>query len=258
MMNTVERKIKSLRESAAKDRNAFLDSAPAALSARSPLVRETAILLIMEHEAKGVAELVEPLLYDHNDDVRYSAAMCIGLLNEGSGTNFPGLRHLLRDPVAVIRSQAVESVALLGDRSALPAVARLLSDKDPIVRSYAASTVGALRGSSYLKKLRHALTTEKQELARVGLFEALFQLGKRDVLPDMLELLSSSDYHVRCSVANSLEVMSLSPSDIHSVLKALTIAVQKPIAVADKTTTKRVRQRLKALNARSRARRKDQ
>jgi HEAT repeat protein len=243
---SIEKQIESLREIAAKDKKAFVNSVPAALSARNPAVRETAIALIMEHEVKDAAQLIEPLLNDQNDNVRYSAAECIGLLNEGRGTNFPSLRRLLRDPARLVRVQAVESVGLVGDRGALPAVVRLLSDKDPIVRSYASSTVGALRGSSYLNKLRHALMIEKQNLARVGFYEALFQLGQRKVLPDMLKLLGSSDYHVRCGIANTLERMSLSPSENDLAVKALTVAAQKPIAVADETTTKRVLRTLRA------------
>jgi HEAT repeat protein len=128
----------------------------------------------------------------------------------------------------------------LEDQRALPKIVPLLSDKDPVVRSYAASTVGTLGGSAYLKDIHRALVKEKDELARVGFYEALFLLGEPDVLPEMLKLLESSDYHVRCSVANSLEVMPLTTSDVHLAVTALLAASRKPCAVADQTTTTRV------------------
>jgi HEAT repeat protein len=241
---TVNGQVELLQQSARRDTKEFLKLLQTALSDRRPTVRDKAVLIVTEHKIKEAARLVEPLLSDNNDDVRYDAAECIGIIERGRKSSPPGLYDLLGDKRALVRAQAAESVALLEDQRALPKVVRLLSDEDPVVRSYAASTVGTLGGFAYLKNIRRGLVREKHELARVGLYEALFLLGEREAFPEMLKLLQSSDYHVRCSVANTLEVMPLAASEVELAITALVGASRKPCAVADQTTTRRV---LKAL-----------
>jgi HEAT repeat protein len=243
-VQTVAGRVELLRKAAGHDQEEFLTILSKAFNDRSPTVRDTAVLVVIEHKLKDAAELVESLLRDNNENVRYDAAQCVGILQRGRKSSPPGLYRLLRDKRAIVRAQAVESIGLLEDQRALPKIVPLLSDKDPVVRSYAASTVGTLGGFVYLKNIRRGLVREKHELARVGFYEALFLLGERDVLPEMLKLLQSSDYHVRCSVANTLEVMPLATSDVELATTALLAASRKPCAVADQTTTSRV---LKAL-----------
>lgn len=235
---TVDGRIELLQRTAGRDKRKFFRLLTRAFSDRSPRVRDKAVLLVIEHKLKDAAQLVEPLLYDNNEDVRYDAAECIGILQRGRKSSPPGLRDLLWDTSAAVRAQALESLALLEDQGALPKVVRLLADEDPVVRSYAASTVGTLSGFSYLKNVRRGLIREKHELARVGFYEALFLLGKREVLPEMLMLLQSSDYHVRCSVANTLKVMPLRAPEVELAIAALAAANRKPRAVADETTTR--------------------
>jgi HEAT repeat protein len=241
---TVEERIKLLENTARHGKSEFFKLLSLALSDRSPSVRDEAVLLVTEHRLKRAAPLVEPLLYDDSEDVRYDAAECIGILQKGRNSSPPGLKDLLRDRSAVVRAQAVESLALLEDRSALPNVVLLLSDENPVVRSYAASMVGMLGGRAYLKIISRSLSRENHDLARIGLYEALFLLGKRKVLPAMLMLLESSDYRVRCSVANTLEVMPLRDAEVKVAIRALVAANRKPRAVADETTTRRVLQAL--------------
>ena len=246
---TVNGQIELLRQTADSDRKEFFKLLPKALTDRSPTVRNTAVLLVTEHRLREAAPLVELLLYDNDQDVRYYAVECIGILQTGRKSSPPGLRRLLRDASSLVRVQAVETLGLLEDQRALPNIVRLLSDKDRIVRSYAASVVGTLGGFAYLKNIRRGLIRQKDELARVGLFEASFLLGEPKVVPEMLMLLQSSDYHVRCAVANTLEVMPLRTPEVQLAIAALASANRKPCGVADKTTIIRV---LKALRAKLR------
>ena len=131
-------------------------------------------------------------------------------------------------------------LALIGDRGALRRIARLLSDRDPIVRSYAAGAIADLQGSAYTKRIEGALAKEKHELARVGLLEAAFRFGKRGALGELLGLLTSRDYHVRCSVANVVEFLRLTPSERALAIDALKRAARKPLVFADASTVKRV------------------
>ena len=244
---SVEGRVEFLENTAAHNTKELVKLLPNALSDRSPAVRDKAILLVAEHKLTEAARLVEPLLHDNNQDVRYDTAECVGILQKGRRSSPSGLRDLLRDRSAVIRAQAAESLGLLEDRGALPKIARLLSDKDPVVRSYAASTVGTLEGYTYLNNIRRGLIREKHDLARVGFYECLFLLGERESFPEMLMLLRSSDYHVRCSVANTLEGMPLEAPEVELAITALAAASRKPCAVADKTTTRRVLKAFRSL-----------
>ncbi len=241
---TVNGQVELLQQIAGRDKGEFLKLLPNALSNRSARVRDAAVRLVTEYRLTEAARLVERLLRDKNEDVRYDAAECVGFLQEGRKSSPSGLRDLLRDKSWLLRAQALENLALLEDNGALPDVVRLLSDEVPIVRSYAAGTVGMLGGLAYLKNLRRGLIREKHESARVGFYEALFLLGRREVLPEMLMLLQSSDYHVRCAVANALEAMPLRAPEAKLAIAALATANREPCAVADETTIRRV---LKAL-----------
>ena len=66
-------------------------------------------MLVTEHRLGEAVQLVEPLLKDINEDVRYDAAECIGILQMGSKSSHQGLRDLLRDPSALVRAEAVST-----------------------------------------------------------------------------------------------------------------------------------------------------
>jgi HEAT repeat protein len=199
-----------------------------------------AILLVKERRLDKALPMVEHLLKDKSEEVRRDAAECVGALRKGGKFPHKGLRTLLQDKSALVRAEAVDSIALIQDRGALPSIARLLSDKDPIVRAYAAGTIGQLGGSAYLNKIYSTLSKETDDLARVGMLEGLYLLGEDSVLPQLLGLLESADYHVRCSVANALEFLPLQASDTALAVAALAKASRKPLVIADGSTTKRV------------------
>jgi HEAT repeat protein len=241
---TVDKQVRFLRKIAKDHAEEFSKLLPKALSHRSPKIRGTAILLVTEHRITSALRLIEPLLHDRNEGVRYDAAECIGILQRGRGLSPSGLRGLLKDRSALVRIQALDSLGLVRDKSALPNIIRLLSDQDNLVRAHAASAVGILGGRSYLNQLRRGLSLERDESARIGFYEALFSLGEREMLGYLLMLLKSSDYRVRCAAANSLDVMPLRKTETQTAITALKAANSKSLALADRTTVERV---LKAL-----------
>jgi len=215
---------------------------------RSPAVRGEAVLAVEEHRLTQLLPLVQERLHDRSAEVRHDAAQCIGVLLKDSRTPQFGLKALLKDSDSVVRAQAIESLGLVGDTSAIPKIVPLLLDSEPFVRSYAASTIGEFGDRSYAKRLRQSLKCEKNELAMVGLLTGLFMLGERIVFQRILELLSSSDYHVRCSVANALEILALSKEEARLAIDALAEARRRPIAAADRSTANRVLKKLKYRN----------
>lgn len=237
--HTVDEKIEILRKVASADKKEFLKLLPKVLVDRSPTLREVAVLLVLEHRLKRAISTITPLLKDENENVRYSTAQCVGILLSTRQAPPPELTNLLADESALVRAQALESLTLLKEQAALPRIARLLSDEDPIVRSYAATAVGVLNGVEYVEKLRHCLLVEKHDLARVGFYESLFLLGERKLLPELLRMLRSRDYHVRCSVANTVEALPLRKPEVKMAISALTEASRNPIARADGDSVRR-------------------
>jgi HEAT repeat protein len=243
---TVAQEVEALKRAAKRDKRKLLKLMPGALRHRSPKVRDCAVLLATKLHLKEAVHLVEPLLRDNNEGVRYDSAECVGILERGRKSSPAGLLNLLQDSSALVRAQALESLALLEDRKALPKIVQLLSDREPVVRSYAATTIGELNGTAFLRNIQSGLATERIELARVGFYEALFSLGYRKTLPDMLMLLQSSNYHVRCAAANALESMPLDAGEVELASGALRAASLKPLFRADETTTSRVLKTLKS------------
>jgi HEAT repeat protein len=244
LRRTVRERVEVLVRLASSNPPAFMSALPGALEDRSPTVRERAATLVIEHRLAEALPLIERLLKDKNHLVRHDAAACLGILGD-SGSVVQGLRALLADESALVRAQAAESVGLLGDKNALPRLARLLWDRTPYVRSYAASAIGCLGGVAYLKRIREILGNERSDQARSGMLEALFLLGERSVLRELLGLLESPDYHIRCGAANALEVMPLNSLEKQAALTALRKANRKPLFVADGSTAKRVLRTLK-------------
>jgi HEAT repeat protein len=245
MARTLGNKLEVLKRTARSDLPVFCGMLKQALADRSPSVRSQAVLLVTEHRLTGALPLVVELLEDRNSEVRYDAAECVGLIQKDTGIKYPTLRSLLSDGSYLVRAQAAESLALIGDNGALPDIARLLSDRDPMVRSYAAGAIADLNGTAYAKHIERALTKEKQEQARVGLLEAAFLFGRRDALEELLGLLRSRDYHVRCSAANSLEFLPLKRAERARAAEALNKAARSPLAFADASAMKRVLKRIR-------------
>jgi HEAT repeat protein len=249
----VAARVDLLKHLASTNLDAFRKTLPQVLADSSPAVRGQAIILVAEHEMVDALPRVVSLLRDKSDEVRYDAAECVGLLRKGTGTVYKDLRLLLSSRNALVRTQALESLALIGDKGALPKIARLLSDRDPIVRSFAATAIADMKGAAYAGHIDRALRNEKQEPARVGLLEAAFCFGRRKTINQLLGLLGSRDYHVRCSTANALEFLPLNRSERTRAVDALRKAARYPLTYADGSTVKRVLRRLASrLKARSR------
>jgi len=216
-----------------------------ALHDRSPKIRGAAIEQLTAQVGRDILPLIETLVDDPNPMVRYDAVESIGQLLEGEALHHEGPLSRLADGNELVRVQTLESLAQIGDRSSLPRIAGLLTDESPLVRSYAASTIADLGGSEYLESLRDAHRAETDDLALVGIHWGLLQFGQRDSFGDLLELLSSSDYRVRCAVANSLEHLPMDQGQLKRAVSALLAARSTAIGRADRSTVERVLSSLK-------------
>jgi HEAT repeat protein len=142
--------------------------------------------------------------------VRYLAIECLGNFHEAERIKAPWPYPFLNDSESLVRIETLESLAQIGDKSALPLISEKLQDENPLVRAYAAVSIGELGGKRYLSQIRRTLESERHDRAKVGLADALFILGDTSEFPLLIELLSFSEYTTRCASANSIADLDLS------------------------------------------------
>jgi len=205
-----------------------------ALSDQSPVVRTTAIEILIDSEEKSAFSRIKERLSDPNAEVRMRAAEALGRL-ANTGKIPKQLVNLLNDKDVLVRVAAAESLGLMRNRRALPALRQALHDRSPLVRCYVAEALGKIGDKREVALLRDALNTEENEIARVGGFKALYVLGNKEVLRSLLTILTNGkDYRARCAAANGLADLPLNTIDkqttVNSVRQALryepTIAVR--------------------------------
>jgi HEAT repeat protein len=241
MRRIVENRLQILAGfTSSKKTAAVFDVLSKAMRDRSPMVRSKAIEIVAERGTAEIVPMVEELLTDKNEQVRIDAVNCLASFTERSTRSREKLRVLLKDGSFLVRIQTLEALVRLRDRVGLPNIADLLSDKNPLVRAYSARSIAAFKGASYVPAIEAALRLEKKNSARAGFMEALLLLGKKEVLGAFLQLLHSSDYRVRCAVANALEDMPLDQFQAEAAINALSQARLHALGVADKSSITRI------------------
>lgn len=126
-------------------------------------------------------------LKDASWEVRQSAANALGMLGERSAVE--GLCGLINDPDRDVRESAIAAIAQLGDRRAIVPLVLAMLDPESSVRAAAASTLNRLDG----KWDRHE--------------------GISQVVPKILQALSSPDYWVAHSATKLLEQLKIDPKN---------------------------------------------
>lgn len=171
---------------------------------------------------KGACKLLVRLLSDKESLVR-SAAL-ISLRRIGNKKYSFMVLPLLNDRDEVVRVDAVECVAWLGGKKALKYLINHLNDKSGLVRRYIGGSIGDLGDKTHIKYLETRLINERSGLAKVGLLEGLYLLGQKDRILELIRLLKSKNYRVRCATASTLTSMANRKNKnliIDALLKAL-------------------------------------
>lgn len=214
-----------------------------ALSDRSPRVRVTAVENLGLLNDKRSAPHLVTSLKDSNPEVRMRAAENLGVLLQNEPS--PGaLISCLRDPDKLVRITVAESLGAIGDRRALPSLWKTIYDASPLVRSYVAAAIGELGDNRDLSKLKKRIGEEKSETAKVGFYHALHLLGEPDILRDLLGLLKSKDYRVRCATANTLSAIHVDDSDKKLITRTLRKALKQEPTIAGRDSLRSSLRRL--------------
>ncbi len=216
----IANRLRALDSLAKSCRPGIVDDFVNLLSDKSPAMRSAAAEYLGPiGRTAAIPPLIESLA-DSNREVRLMAARSLGLLLRGRRSPRP-LINGLNDRDELVRIEVCESLGAIGDRKALPRLWRTIRDRSALVRSYAAGAIGELGGQRDIRKLEAVLQQERSEASKVGLYQALYVLGKTEALSGLISLLQSSDYRVRCAVANTLSNVIANESNARIILGAL-------------------------------------
>lgn len=174
--------------------------------------------------------LIMKAFLDRSWKVRMRAAERAAPLLSGQKAPRQFMR-LLRDPHELVRVQAVESLADLGDARVIRQLKRSLSDASPLVRSFAASTIGALGTTEDKKILQRRLKNELDDTARLGLLAALYSLNDDQALDGLINLLESNDFEVRSGSAATLVRSVAEQKNVNQIRAAVQAALQRETTV---------------------------
>jgi len=159
-------------------------------------------------ENKGIKygpELLVYLLDDKNTLVKSQALESLMLV--GNKKHLNKVLPLLDDDDEIVRICAIECIGELGKKKAGKLVVKHLDDPYDAARRSAGIIIGESGDKTLIEFLEKRLTKEKSDLAKVGLLEGLYLLGQEKRLKEILKLFDSPRYHVRCSLANSLYLL---------------------------------------------------
>jgi HEAT repeat protein len=238
-------RIKAVMSLPTADKTAVVVAVRGYLADRSPRVRSAALDVVKKEDLRELDQQVVMSLSDRNSSVRYSAVECLGSLHKEESVVASWLYPLLEDASFLVRIATLESLDQIGDNNALPMIATKLHDENALVRAYAAGAIGQLDGKNYVTEIERALETETDDNARVGFADALFLMGDERQFSELLKLLSSSDYRVRCASANALSAAELNPAQVQSAIEAVSHAALNALFRADRLTMERVRKELR-------------
>ena len=206
-----------------------------ALQDKNPIVRATAAEFLGDlNDDAAITPLIKSLS-DRDSEVRMSATSSLGTLLTGNKSPRQLIR-MLEDPNVLVRVAAAESLGAIGDRKTLPALWRAINDRSPLVRSYVAGAIGAFGRARDIPELEQRLNTERSDTVKVGIYQALYELGRKDMLPSLISLLmESNDYRVRISTAKILAEVVLDKSNAPTILDALRRALKQEETIAGRS-----------------------
>lgn len=150
------------------------------------------------------------------------------------------LHHvLLFDTSDLVRCTAAEQIGYMGKVSSLPFLLAALADTSWLVRGWAASAIGDIGVEQYrtlnIKHiLEEMLRCETHAFVLLNVDYALYQLGEKQYLPDIVSFLSHRSYRVRCAAANVLsEVIDNDNKWLICAALRDALAIEKTAAVQD-------------------------
>jgi len=241
---TVEDRMTAIKALDVDDRTQLVRSIGSYLKDPSPRVRETALEVARDEILSELDDQVIGLISDKKNFVRQRAIECFGSFHAEEAIKVAWLHPLLQHPEVLTKVETLETLDQIGDKSAPPAMIECLRDDDYLVRAYAAISIAQLGGKRFRKQIESAAKAEEVEKAKPWFARALFLLGDQEQFQKLLEFLSSTSPTPRCTSANALADLPLSPAQQRTALAAVANAGRNFLARSDQSTMETVGKQL--------------
>ena len=180
-------------------------------------------IVVLANGSREVIQSLLDLLKDEDPRVRSSVAFALGSSGSGSQEVIQSLLNLLKDEDSDVRSSATSALVTLESdlQEVTQGLLNLLEDEDSRVRSSAAEALGRLGHGShrFIQSLLNSLTDEDPTI-RFGIVPILGNLGRgsQEVIQGLLNLLTDEDSSMRYKAASAL---GYSGNGSHEVIQGL-------------------------------------
>ena len=149
------------------------------------------ISLVVSRDPMVAVDAIDAL--GRTDDLDQARTAAIDALWEASSSG----SHLVRAAVA-------ENIEYLDDRAHRRELESLVDDRHWMVRAWAIGSFTTLYPKRAGKVIARRLSVEGSLMPRASCLASLFRLGKKGVLPELIQLLRSRNYRVRIAVSRYL------------------------------------------------------
>lgn len=181
----------------------------------------------IEKLANGSSQNINRLLelsHDSDEEVRYESIEAFENFDPTEAI-LSRVREGINDEDELVRRMSIE---LLGDWEDVDSIEKLylaMGDESEMVRSGAITSLGQMGRKDIIKILEEKYPNF-QGSEKVSASMALYSLGKKKYLYDLLLLLNDDHYRIRCSVAN-LICRFVDDNDKAKVIEKMELALAK-------------------------------
>ncbi len=191
-------------------------------------------LLIQFDDLKSFSEEQIALLLswvDDEDEFVRSLVASLLVMTEGIAAE-KALLKLAKDEDDLVRIEALDTMAAYPSDEVLCCLSNaIIYEKDELARSYAIlswADVNVELGKSTHKNVEYVqehISDESSERILLSWYYALYRFGCKEYLNDILALIKSEDYQIRCSVLSLLRdiISNENCSYIYEIVKTLLV-----------------------------------
>lgn len=172
---------------------------------------------------------LEELIDDSNVEVR--CKVLESLKNFTGETIWEKIVIKLSDTNNLVKIVAAETLGELKLNKAIPNLLESLHDKNELVRAYVVEALGNMNDTKLVRELENKLNEEKRNAVRLRLYLALYKLGEKQYFKQILNLLKSKSYKIRCATANGI-VQIADDNNIDIIVQELKKSLSKEQTIA--------------------------
>lgn len=154
-------------------------------------------------------KFLEEISIHQAHDIRFRVAEILASFTEKRGEDI--LLRLAKDKDSLVRVEACDSLSNSKSSSTFEFLKRIIKkDRNGMVRGYAISSLTEIskeshKNSETVKFLLEVLKNEKIIFSKINIYKALYDMGEKQYLKNLLEDLNARVYQNRCATVHLLE-----------------------------------------------------